>query len=143
MTKLVVAMIAAVLCVTVAIARADFVVIRNAKNPTSSLTRDAAKGVFSGRTKAWPGGEAIVLVIGTEDSPAMGWLAQTLFGVSAKTFLAKIKQDVFKGDVRHPLSADDDGKTIKRVQSGAGVVGVVSDAAAKSLPADVAVLPLR
>ena len=61
----------------------------------------------------------------------------------AKTFLAKIKQDVFKGDVVHPLSANDDARTIQKVQSGAGVVGVVSDVAARSLPADVAVLPLR
>ena len=52
----------------------------------------------------------------------MTWVAQTLFGVSAKTFLAKLKQDVFRGEVRHPVSADD-AKTIKRIEAGAGVVG--------------------
>ena len=143
MTKLGLATCIAAVTLSVSVARADFVVIKHAKNPTPSLTKEAAKSIFSGRTKTWSNDEAIVLVIGTEESPAMGWVAQTLFGVSAKTFLAKIKQDVFKGDVRHPLSADDDAKTIKRVQSGSGVVGVVSDKATKSLPADVVILPVR
>ena len=118
-------------------AQADFVVVKHVKNSTAKLSKDAVKGVFSGRTKTWASGETIILVIGSEDSPAMSWLAESLFGVSAKTYLSKLKQDVFKGDVAHPLSADDDAKTIKRVQSGAGVVGLVSGDAAKALPPDV------
>jgi ABC-type phosphate transport system substrate-binding protein len=133
--------------VTVAsLARADaggFVLVKNAKNPTANLSKDAARNVFNGHTKEWSNGEAVILVIGSEDSPAMGWLAQTLFGASAKTFLAKLKQDVFKGDVRHPVSADDDAKTIKRIEAGAGVVGVVTEDGAKALPPDVAVLPIQ
>ena len=82
----------------------------------------------------------MILVIGNEDSAAMQWLADAIFGVSTKTFLAKIKQDVFKGDVPRPLSANDDAATIKRVQSGAGVVGLISEAAAKSLPPELAVI---
>ncbi|HEX3760866.1 MAG TPA: hypothetical protein VHW23_19340 [Kofleriaceae bacterium] len=124
-------------------AEAGFVVVRNAKNPTAKLSKDGVKGVFSGKTKTWQGGETIILVIGSEDSPAMQWLADAIFGVSAKTLLSKIKQDVFKGDVPHPLSANDDAGTVKRVQSGAGVVGLVSDAVARSLPADVAVIAVE
>jgi ABC-type phosphate transport system substrate-binding protein len=120
-----------------------FVLVKNANNPTASLTKDAVKNVFNGRTKTWSNEEAIVLVIGSEDSPAMNWLAATLFSVSAKTYLSKLKQDVFKGDVRHPVSADDDAKTIKRIEAGAGVVGFVSDDAAKALPRDVIVLPVQ
>jgi len=70
----------------------------------------------------------------------MQWLAPTLFNVSAKTYLTKIKQDVFKGDVRHPLSADDDASTLKRIASDPSVVGWVSDGAAKSLPAVLAIV---
>ena len=124
-------------------AEAGFVVVKNAKNPTAKLNKDAVKGVFSGKTKNWGGGETIILVIGNEDSPAMQWLADAMFAVSAKTLLSKIKQDVFKGDVPKPLSANDDAGTIKKVQSGAGVVGLVSDAAAKSLPPDVAVIAVE
>ena len=124
-------------------AEAGFLVVKNAKNPTGKLSKDAVKGVFSGKTKTWSGGEIIILVIGSEDSPAMQWLADSVFAVSAKTFLAKIKQDVFKGDVPKTLSANDDPGTIKKVQSGAGVVGLISDAAAKSLPADVAVIAVE
>src|SRR5690242_13660904 len=87
-------------------ADASFIVVRNAKNATAKLSKAALKGVFSGRTKTWASGDTIILVIGTEDSPAMQWIAEAIFGVSAKTFLAKLKQDVFKGDVPHPLSAN-------------------------------------
>lgn len=124
-------------------ADAGFVVVKNAKNVTAKLSKDAAKGMFSGKTKTWGNGDPIILVIGNEDSPAMQWLADTIFGVSAKTFLSKLKQDVFKGDVPHPLSANDDAATIKRVQSGAGVVGLISDAGAKSLPGELAVIPIE
>ena len=124
-------------------AEAGFLVVKNAKNPTAKLSKDAVKGVFSGKTKTWQGGETIILVIGSEDSPAMQWLADAVFSVSAKTLLSKIKQDVFKGDVPKPLSANDDPGTIKKVQSGAGVVGLVSEAAAKSLPADVVVIAVE
>ena len=124
-------------------ADAGYLVVKNAKNPTAKLSKDGVKGVFSGKTKNWGGGETIILVIGNEDSPAMQWLADSIFAVSAKTLLSKIKQDVFKGDVPKPLSANDDAGTIKKVQSGPGVVGLVSEAAAKSLPADVAVIAIE
>jgi ABC-type phosphate transport system substrate-binding protein len=137
---------ACALVTAVSLERADgggFVLVKNAKNPTASLSKDAAKSVFNGHTKTWSNDEAIVLVIGSEDSPAMTWLATTLFGVSAKTYLAKLKQDVFKGDVQHPVSADDDAKTVKKIATGAGLVGVVTEDGARSLPAGVAVLPVQ
>ena len=138
--------LACAIVLVAALARANaggFVVVKHVKNPTATLSKDAAKNVFNGHTKAWANDEAIVLVIGSEDSPAMTWLATTWFGVSAKTYLAKLKQDVFRGDVRHPVSADDDARTIKRVQAGAGVVGLVTEDGARALPADVAVLPIQ
>jgi len=131
------------LAVWIGRAEAGFVVVRNAKNATAKLAKDAIKGVFSGRTKTWPGGETIILVIGTEDSAAMQWLAGSILGVSAKTYLTKIKQDVFKGDLPHPLSANDDAVTLKRVLSGSGVVGLISDGAAGSLPAGVLVIAIE
>jgi hypothetical protein len=56
--------------------------------------------------------------------------------------LTKVKQDVFKGDMRHPLSAEDDAATIKRITSTPGVVGWITEAGAKKLPAELAVLPI-
>ena len=137
------AMVLCLLALSAGRAEAGFLVVKNAKNATAKLTKDAVKGVFSGKTKNWGDGETIILVIGNEDSPAMHWLADAIFAVSARTLLTKIKQDVFKGDVPHPLSANDDAGTFKRVLSGAGVVGLVSDAAARSLPAGVAVIAVE
>jgi len=122
------------------LAHAGFVVVKNAKNPTAKLNAEAARGVFSGKTRTWSNGENIVLVIGKEDVPAMSFIAQTFFHTNAKTYLAKLKQDVFKGDVTHPVSADDNAKTLDRVKTGAGVIGVIDDSAAKALPAGVVLL---
>jgi len=137
------AVLLCLLAVSAGRAEAGFLVVKNAKNATAKLNKDAVKGVFSGKTKTWADGETIILVIGSEDSPAMQWLADSIFGVSAKTLLSKIKQDVFKGDVPHPLSANDDAGTLKRVLSGAGVVGLVSDSAGKALPAGVVVIAVE
>src|SRR5215813_1022878 len=79
-------------------AEAGFLVVKNAKNPTAKLNKDGVKGVFSGKTKTWGGGETIILVIGSEDSPAMQWLADSIFSVAAVSLNKKNKQDVFKGD---------------------------------------------
>jgi len=120
-----------------------FVVIRAAATKQHMLNREEAKLVFSGRTKTWDDGEAIVLVIGSEDSPAMHWMSDALFGVTPKIILTKLKQDTFRGELRHPLSADDDAHTIRRVQSGRGVVGLVSEATARTLPSDVTIVGIR
>jgi hypothetical protein len=124
-------------------ARADYRLVRNAKNPTPKVSKEGVRGLFSGKTKNWSNGQPVILVIGSEDAPAMQWLADAYFHVSAKTYLAKIKQDVFRGELPHPLSADDDAKTLKRVQSNADAVGFVTDAAAKALPADLVVVGIE
>jgi hypothetical protein len=135
--------IAFVVAVLAGRAMAGFVLVKRADNKVAKLSTDAVKAVFSNRTKTWSNGDTIILVIGSEDSPAMQWLAPTLFKVSAKTYLTKVKQDVFKGDMRHPLSAEDDAGTIKRIASAAGVIGWVTEASAKQLPAELAVLPVE
>jgi ABC-type phosphate transport system substrate-binding protein len=122
-------------------AHAGFVLVKRVDNKVGRLSKDAVKSVFSNHTKTWSNGDTIVLVVGSEDSPAMQWLAPTFFNVSAKTYLTKVKQDVFKGDMRHPLFADDDATTLKRIESTTGVIGWVTEATAKKLPRDVAVVP--
>jgi ABC-type phosphate transport system substrate-binding protein len=132
-----------VLALLASSADAGFVLVRRADNKVAKFSADQVKAVFSNRTKTWSNGDTIILVIGSEDSPAMQWLAPALFKVSPKTYLAKIKQDVFKGDMRHPLFAEDDATTLKRIASTAGVVGWVTEASAKTLPADLAVVPIE
>jgi len=122
-------------------ADAGFVLVTRVDTKVAKLSKDAIKAVFSNRTKTWSNGDTVVLVVGSEDSPAMQWLAPTFFNVSTKTYLTKVKQDVFKGDMRHPLFADDDATTLKRIESTAGVVGWVTEAGAKKLPRDLAVVP--
>jgi ABC-type phosphate transport system substrate-binding protein len=124
-------------------ADAGFVLVKRADNKVAKFSTDQVKAVFSNHTKTWSNGDTIILVVGSEDSPAMQWLAPALFKVSPKTYLTKIKQDVFKGDMRHPLFAEDDATTLKRIASTAGVVGWVTEAGAKKLPAGLAVVEVE
>jgi ABC-type phosphate transport system substrate-binding protein len=126
-------------------ARADggFTVVKNARNPVRQVSQSELKALFSGRMAEWPDGAAVILVIGSEDSPAMHWLADSVFGLSPKTLLTRIKQAVFHGDMRHPAFAEDDPATFAKLQSDPGMVGLVSNAAAGHLPAGLAILPVR
>jgi ABC-type phosphate transport system substrate-binding protein len=120
---------------------ARYVLIRSAKNPTSRTSSELVKAIYSGRTTTWPNGDPLVVVIGAEDSAAMVWLAGTMFEVSAKTLLIRIKQQVFRGEMPRPIIADDDAATIAAVQRGPGVIGFVTTAAA--LPRDVATIAIE
>jgi ABC-type phosphate transport system substrate-binding protein len=117
-----------------------FVLVRNAKNPTTHMSLETMKAVYSGRTTTWSNGDMLVVVIGPEDSPAMAWLADTVFNVSAKTLLIRIKQQVFRGEMPHPITAADDGAAIAAIAAQPNLVGLVSEAAAKALPSGVAVI---
>ncbi len=66
-----------------------------------------------------------------------------LFHVSAKTLLIKIKQRVFRGEMPHPIAADDDASTIAAIETHAGVVGFVTEEAARALPRDVASIAIE
>jgi ABC-type phosphate transport system substrate-binding protein len=120
---------------------ARFVLIRSAKNPTTHMSSEMVKAIYSGRTTTWPSGDTLVAVIGAEDSATMAWLAETLFNVSAKTLLIRIKQQVFRGEMPRPIIADDDAATIAAVQSKPGVLGFVTTATA--LPRDVATIAIE
>lgn len=127
--------IVAVTSIPVPAEPARYVVIRNAKNPTARMSSEMVKAIYSGRTTTWPNGDMLVVVIGAEDSAAMVWLAETVFKVSAKTLLIRIKQQVFRGEMPRPIISADDATTIASVQAKPSTIGVVSTATA--LPRDV------
>jgi ABC-type phosphate transport system substrate-binding protein len=121
----------------------SYVLVRSAENPVSRMSREMVKSIYSGKITSWDSGEPIIIVIGSEDAPAMIWVADKLFGVSAKTLLTKIKQQAFRGEMAHPLTAEDDSATLSRIQSRPGVVGFVTEGAVRSLPAALAVVVIE
>jgi ABC-type phosphate transport system substrate-binding protein len=120
----------------------DFVLIKNAKNGMAQLPRSEVKNLFTGRTKTWSDAGVVTVVLGAEDTPSTMWLADKIFQVAAKTMLTKIKQEVFKGEMKKPLAAGTPAEAIEQVRNTPGAIAAVPAEAAKALPAGVAVLPL-
>jgi ABC-type phosphate transport system substrate-binding protein len=118
----------------------DFVLVRNAANSTAQLQVHDVKDLFTGKRKQWANGVSVQVVLTGEDSPELAWLASTFFGVNARSLLSKIKQEVFKGEMTRPISAENEQDTIEKMKTNKGGIGVVSAAAAKSLPSSVAVI---
>ncbi len=113
-------------------ARADggFVFIRNAKNGSATINTVMLRDLLIGHAKKWPSGATLQLVLGKEDSAHLGWVASTYFSTSANLLSAKIRQEVFKGELRNPLIPTGDADTIAKVKANEGALGVVSEGTA-------------
>jgi ABC-type phosphate transport system substrate-binding protein len=108
----------------------DFVVVRNAKSGGGTVSKADLRGAFTGKVREFSG-NAVVVVLQSEANPAFQWLADSIFGVAPKMLASKIKQEVFKGDMNKPVSAETDADVIAKIKESPGGIGVVSAAAAK------------
>src|SRR5262249_6702690 len=55
----------------------EFVLVRNAANPTAQVSANEVKDLYTGKRKQWENGAPVQVVLTGEDSPELGWLAQT------------------------------------------------------------------
>jgi len=118
----------------------DFVFVRNASNGSTEAGKEELKEVFTGKKTSWKGGAKVEVGLGPSGSPEVKWLAQELIGASEDILLAKIKQEVFKGDMKKPTPVGSAAECIAFVKKSAGGLCVVDADSAKSLPDGVAVL---
>jgi ABC-type phosphate transport system substrate-binding protein len=118
----------------------DFVFVRNAANDTAQAGKEEMRDVFTGKKTTWKGGQKVELGLAPSGSSEIKWLAQELIGASEDILLSKIKQEVFKGDMKKPAPVGSAAECIAFVKKAAGGVCVVDADSAKSLPDGVAVL---
>jgi len=124
--------------------RADgFVFIRHARSSTTTVSASEVREMLTGKTKQWRGGAVVQVVLPPEGGPAMKWLAESVFGVTEKVLLTKIRQEVFKGEMRKPLTSASDTQSIELVKAHAGGLGAVTADAARALPEGVAILTVE
>lgn len=116
-----------------------FVLIRNARNSTTSVSRAEIKDMAVGKKKVWGSGAAVQVVLGPTGSGPLGWFA-SLLGVPESTLMSKIRQEVFKGEMKKPIIAASEQECLAAVGANLGAFGIVSAATAQSLPPDVAIL---
>jgi hypothetical protein len=135
---------AAVVCFSARAAWSDeFVLIRNAKNPATSLEAAHAKEMAIGKRKTWPNGAVVGLVLTPLGSPELGWFATRVCGVADGALIAKIKQEVFKGELRKPAIVASSADVVAAVAADEGALGVVKADAIKDSTPGVAILTLK
>jgi hypothetical protein len=118
----------------------EFVFIKSAQNDTASASKDDLKEIFTGKKGSWKNGQKIEVGLQAGGSAEIKWLAQELIGASEDILLAKIKQEVFKGDMKKPTPIGSAADCFALVKKSAGGICVVDGDSAKSLPDGAAVL---
>jgi hypothetical protein len=121
----------------------EFVLIHNAKTGTNSVSKAELKDMAIGRKKVWPSGAPVQLVLEPVGAPEMKWFALFAAGISDDTLASKMKQEVFKGELRRPINVTSDKSCVNAVANDPGGLGVVSVETAKSLPDGVTVLAVQ
>src|SRR5262249_28119510 len=119
---------------------ADYVLVRNRANSVQAVSKSELKDLLIGKTKVWKDDGVVQVVLPPPGSPEMKSLAETLLGVPENILLTKIKQEVFKGELRKPIVAATDSELVLEVAKMPGAFGLVKKET--ELPANVAVLSI-
>jgi ABC-type phosphate transport system substrate-binding protein len=103
------------------------VVIANSSVGADSLTADALKDIYTGKTKYWDGGQAIIICVLPDKADAALQQACGMDSSSFKTFWQRL---AFSGRGQEPKRADDAAALVALVASTKGAVAIVpADAA--------------
>jgi hypothetical protein len=120
----------------------DFTLIRNTKNPIAGLSRADLKALAVGKKKTWPAGPVAVLVLPRPGTPELRWFA-AMVGVDESVLMARIKELVFRGEIRKPIIVASPEEMLTAMRSETGCLGVVTAATGKNLPEGVGPVFLR
>jgi hypothetical protein len=134
--------LAAVLLGAPAVSAEDFTLIRNTKNPVAALSRGDLKALAAGKKKTWPNGPIAVLVLPRPGTAELRWFA-AMVGVPESVLMARIKELVFRGEIRKPIIVGSSEEMLTAVRTETGCLGIVTAAAAKNLPEGVGPVILR
>jgi ABC-type phosphate transport system substrate-binding protein len=117
-------LLAALLCLGAGRARAldGAVVITNPGVAMDSLTANTLKDIYTGKTKYWEGGQAIVIVILPEQTDGA---LQQVCGMDTSSFKTFWQRLVFSGRGQLPKKADDTAALVALVASTKGAIALV------------------
>jgi len=98
------------------------VVIANSSVAADSLSADALKDVYTGKTKYWEGGQAIVLVLLPDKTDAA---LQQACGMDSSSFKTYWQRLAFSGRGQEPKKADDAVSLVALVAATKGAIAIV------------------
>ena len=103
------------------------VVIANSSVAADSLTAEALKDIYTGKTKYWEGGQAVVIAVLPDKTDAALQQACGMDSSAFKTFWQRL---AFSGRGQEPKRADDAAALVALVASTKGAIAIVpADAA--------------
>lgn len=103
------------------------VVIANSGVSVDSLSADALKDIYTGKTKYWDGGQAIIIAVLPDKTDAALEQASGMDSSSFKTFWQRL---AFSGRGQEPKRADDAASLVALVASTKGAIAIApADAA--------------
>ena len=120
----------------------NFVFVGNSRSEVPNLSKLEVRKLFTGQAKQWRSGKVFQGVIGEANSAELGWLATTIFGVSSKDLLTRIKQEIFRGEMKRPLVVKSSEECIEIVEKNEAALCVAAESSVRSLPAGVIVIKL-
>ena len=107
------------------------IVIANSGVAASSLSADALKDIYSGKTKYWEGGQNIVIVVVSDKTDAALQQASGMEASQFKTFWQRL---AFSGRGQEPKRVDDAAAAVTLVAGTKGAIAIVpADTAANGV----------
>ena len=120
-------------------AAGGFAVIVHHDNPVSAMSRSELKRVFTGGTKQWDSGAVVQIGVIPSDAPETQHLA-SLLDTTPRELLARIQEQVFKGELRRPAILRTSTDCVAFARSVPGAVCVTSETV---LPPEVHVVVVQ
>jgi ABC-type phosphate transport system substrate-binding protein len=99
------------------------VVIANASVAADSLSADALKDIYTGKTKYWDGGQAVIIAVLPDKTDAALQQACGMDSSSFKTFWQRL---AFSGRGQEPKRADDAASLVALVAGTKGAIAIVT-----------------
>jgi ABC-type phosphate transport system substrate-binding protein len=117
-----------------------FVVMVHKSNEVTALSKGELKKVITGGTKQWKNGAAVQLGIIAEGAPETQHLA-ALVDMTPKELLARIQEQVFKGEMRRPVMVHSSAECVAFARANPGAICVCS--AAMTVPPEAHPVTVR
>ena len=99
------------------------VVIANASVAADSLSADALKDIYTGKTKYWDGGQAVIIAVLPDKTDAA---LQQACGMDSSSFKTCWQRLAFSGRGQEPKRADDAASLVALVAGTKGAIAIVT-----------------
>ncbi len=103
-----------------------FVIVVNPANGVTSLSRSELKRLVTGGIKQWDSGAVVQLGVIPSDAPETQYLS-SLLDMTPHELVARLQEQVFKGEIRRPVTLRSSADCVAYGRSNPGALCVASD----------------